>query len=92
MATVPDRSCEAAALEDPEEADAEASLEAAAELSLEEASEPAPELELEDPQAANIAAAVVIAAITAITCFFFMSYILHQMCNLIDSTYVTEKM
>ena len=78
MATVPDRSCEAAALEDPEEADAEASLEAAAEL--------------EDPQAANIVAAVVIAAITAITCFFFMSYILHQMCNLIDSTYVTEKM
>jgi competence transcription factor ComK len=78
VATVPDRSCEAAALEDPEEADAEASLEAAAEL--------------EDPQAANIVAAVVIAAITAITCFFFMSYILHQMCNLIDSTYVTEKM
>ena len=90
MATVPDRSCEAAALEDPEEADAEASLEAAAELSPEEASEL--ELELEDPQAANIVAAVVIAAITAITCFFFMSYILHQMCNLIDSTYVTEKM
>lgn len=87
---MPDRSCEAAALEDPEEADAEASLEAAAELSPEEASEL--ELELEDPQAANIVAAVVIAAITAITCFFFMSYILHQMCNLIDSTYVTEKM
>lgn len=86
VATVPERSAEAVVPELEAEPESVVELESLAaleeelssdELSLLEASELA-ESELEDPQAANIIAAVVTAARTAITCFFFISYILHQ--------------
>lgn len=98
VATVPERSASAVAVEelsDEEDSSEEAASEEAAseeDSSEFDASELAELLEL--PHAANIIAADVTAAKTAITCFFFI--FLHpplkQLCNTLDSNYLTESL